>query len=103
MGKLGYSRIGALTAASSAESLRSLRGKYPRVFFLVDGYDSPSANAKNCSYAFDRLGHGAVVCAGETITCAWKQAQSDGGDFLEQAVGAAERMKKNLTRYVTIL
>ena len=103
MGKLGYSRIGALTAASSAESLRSLRGKYPRVFFLVDGYDSPSANAKNCSYAFDRLGHGAVVCAGETITCAWKQAQSDGGDFLEQAVAAAERMKKNLTRYVTIL
>ena len=82
VGKLGYSRIGALTAASSAESLRSLRGKYPRVFFLVDGYDSPSANAKNCSYAFDRLGHGAVVCAGETITCAWKQAQSDGGDFL---------------------
>ena len=103
VGKLGYSRIGALTAASSAESLRSLRGKYPRVFFLVDGYDSPSANAKNCSYAFDRLGHGAVVCAGETITCAWKQAQSDGGDFLEQAVAAAERMKKNLTRYVTIL
>ena len=103
VGKLGYSRIGALTAASSAESLRSLRGKYPRMFFLVDGYDSPSANAKNCSYAFDRLGHGAVVCAGETITCAWKRAQSDGGDFLEQAVAAAERMKKNLTRYVTIL
>ena len=103
MGKLGYSRIVALTAASSAESLRSLRGKYPRVFFLVDGYDSPSANAKNCSYAFDRLGHGAVVCAGETITCAWKQAQSDGWDFLEQAVAAAERMKKKLTRYVTVL
>ena len=103
MGKLGYSRIAALTAASSAESLRILRGKYPRVFFLVDGYDSPSANAKNCSYGFDKLGHGAVVCAGETITCAWKQAQSDGGDFLEQAVSAAERMKKNLTRYVTIL
>lgn len=103
VGKLGYSRIGALTAASSAESLRSLRGKYPRVFFLVDGYDSPSANAKNCSYAFDRLGRGAVVCAGETITCAWKQVQSDGGDFLEQAVAAAERMKKKLTRYVTIL
>ena len=29
--------------------------------------------------AFDRLGHGAVVCAGETITCAWKQAQSERG------------------------
>lgn len=103
MGKLGYSRIGALTAASSAESLRSLRGKYPGVFFLVDGYDSPSANAKNCANAFDKLGHGAVVCAGESITCAWKQAQSDGEDFIEQAAAAAQRMKKNLTRYVTIL
>lgn len=103
MGKSGYSRIAALTAASSAESLRSLRGKYPGVFFLVDGYDSPSANAKNCANAFDKLGHGAVVCAGESITCAWKQAQSDGGDFIEQAAAAAQRMKKNLTRYATIL
>lgn len=63
VGKLGYSRIGALTAASSAESLRSLRGKYPRVF-SGGRLRFPSANAKNCSYAFDRLGHGAVVCAG---------------------------------------
>ena len=48
-------------------------------------------------------GRGAVVCAGESITCAWKQGQSDGSDFVDCAVKAAERMKKNLTRYVTVL
>lgn len=102
-GKFGYTRVGILAAASSAESLRSLRSKYPKLFFLVDGYDYPNANAKNCSFAFDKFGHGAVCCAGTSITCAWKQAESDGEDFLDHAKAAAERMKKNLTRYTTVL
>jgi len=102
-GKHGYTRVGILVAASSAESLRSLRAKYPRLFFLVDGFDYPNANAKNCSFAFDKFGHGAAVCGGTGITCAWKKAESDGADWLEQAKAAAERMKKNLNRYITIL
>lgn len=102
-GKFGYTRVGILAAASAAESLRSLRAKYPKLFFLLDGYDYPNANAKNCSYAFDRYGHGAAACGGTGITCAWKNAESDGQDFVEQAKSVAERMKKNLTRYVTVL
>lgn len=102
-GKFGYTRVGILAAASAAESLRTLRTKYPKLFLLLDGYDYPNANAKNCSYAFDKFGHGAVVCGGTAITCAWKEAESDGADFAEQAKAAAERMKKNLTRYVTVL
>ena len=102
-GKFGYTRVGILAAASSAESLRSLRAKYPKLFFLVDGYDYPNANAKNCSFGFDKFGHGAAVCAGASITAAWKQAESDGADYLDHAKAAAERMKKNLTRYVTVL
>lgn len=102
-GRFGYTRVGILAAASSAESLRTLRMKYPRLFLLLDGYDYPNANAKNCSYAFDRLGHGAAACAGTAITCAWKQAGSDGRDYVDQAMAAAMRMKKNLTRYVTVL
>ena len=102
-GKFGYTRVGILAAASAAESLRSLRAKYPKLFFLLDGYDYPNANAKNCSFAFDKYGHGAAACDGTGITCAWKAAESDGEDWLEQAKAAAERMKKNLTRYVTIL
>ena len=102
-GKFGYTRIGILASASAADSLRNLRSKYPKLFLLLDGYDYPNANAKNCSHAFDKFGHGAAACSGSGITCAWKDAKSDGHDFVEHAVAAAERMKKNLTRYVTIL
>ena len=102
-GKFGYTRVGIVAAASAAESLRNLRAKYPKLLLLLDGYDYPNANAKNCSFAFDKYGHGAVVCSGNGITCAWKQAESAGEDWLEQAKAAAERMKKNLTRYVTVL
>ena len=68
-GKSGYTNIGILAAASSAESLRNLRAKYPRLFMLLDGYDYPNANAKNCSHAFDKFGHGAAACG----TIPWQQ------------------------------
>ena len=104
VGKFGYTRVGIVAGASAAESLRSLRTKYPKLFMLLDGFDYPNANAKNCSNAFDKFGHGAVACGGISITCAWKQVEgSDGRDFGEHAVAAAERMKKNLTRYTTIM
>lgn len=102
-GKHGYTRVGVLAAGSSAESLKTLRTKYQRLFLLVDGYDYPNVNAKNCAAAFDKFGHGAVVCSGSGLTCAWKQGESDGSDWLEAAMAAAERMKKNLNRYLTIL
>ena len=102
-GKSGYTRVGILAAASSAESLRSLRSKYPKLFFLMDGYDYPNANAKNCSFGFDKFGHGAAACAGTSICNAWKEAESNGSDYLTHAQSAAERMKKNLTRYVSVL
>ena len=102
-GKFGYTRVGILAAAASAESLKALRGKYPKLFFLLDVYDYPNANAKNCSFAFDKFGHGACAIAGTSVTCAWSQAESDGRDFVALAVSACERMKKNLTRYTTIL
>ena len=103
VGKCGYSGVGILASASAADSLRNLRGKYPKMFFLVDGYDYPNANAKNCAFAFDKFGHGAVACAGASVTHGWLQAESEGADYLEHAVAAAQRMKKNLTRYVTVL
>lgn len=102
-GKFGYTRVGILAAASSAESLRSLRAKYPRLFLLLDGYDYPNANAKNCSHAFDKFGHGAAACAGASICNAWKFAESDGIEYVQEALAAAERMKKNLNRYITVL
>ena len=102
-GKFGYTRVGVLAAASAAESLRILRMKYPKLFFLVDGLDYPNANAKNCANAFDKFGHGAAVCVGSSVTAAWIQAESNGEDYLIHAQAAADRAKKNLTRYVTVL
>ena len=103
VGKFGYSNVAAIVGAGAPDAIRTMRAKYQRVFFMTDGYDYPNGNAKNCSFAFDRLGHGAIACAGTSITAAWHYAQTDGTDFAEQAVEAALRMKKNLTRYVTIL
>lgn len=100
-GKCGYNNVGAVAAASAADSLRTLRTKYSRMFLLLDGYDYPNANAKNCSLAFDKLGHGAVACASESILCAWRDGEAE--DYLRLAREAAERMKKNLTRYITVL
>lgn len=103
LGRCGYSHICALASAGAATSLMNLRSKYKRMFLLVDGYVYPSGNAKNCSHAFDRLGHGAAICAGPSITAAWFEAQTDGLDYVAQAVQAAERMKKNIGRYITII
>lgn len=101
MAKCGYSQMGVLAGASSAQSLSTLRTKFPKMFLLLDGYDYPNANAKNCSNAFDRLGHGAAACASASIVAAWMS--ESGTDYVEQAVQAALRMKKNLTRYITVL
>lgn len=103
MGKYGYSRVCAMVSASAPDSLRNLRAKYQSVFLLVDGLDYPSGNAKNCCYAFDKLGHGAAVCAGPSVTAAWLINETDGTDYVAQAVQAAERMKKNITRYITVM
>ena len=100
--RCGYSRLGVTAGAYNGPSLRTLREKYPRMFLLVDGLDQPGCNAKNVSYAFDRLGHGALVCAGESVTAAWKEAE-EGADPVAAAVEAAERMKRNVTRYVNVL
>ena len=103
LGKCSYSRLCGVVSAGSPESIRMLRSKHDRMFLLVDGLDYPSGNAKNCSYAFDRFGYGAAVCAGPSVTAAWKDTESDGSDYIEQAVLSAERMKRNLCRYITIL
>lgn len=103
IGKCGYSSVCGVVGCTATEALRTIRAKHDRMFLLVDGVDCVGGNAKNCNYGFDRFGHGAVINAGQSITCAWKNAETDGTDYLEQAIQAAERLKKNILRYVTIL
>ncbi len=103
IGKCGYSSLGIMATACAPDSLKALRAKHEKVFILADGYDCSNANAKTASYAFDQFGHGAVACSFESVMGAWKIAGTDGHDFVQQAVQAAERMKKNLQRYVTVM
>ena len=102
IGRHGFSQVGILAGASSADSLKLLRSTYPQLFMLLDGSDYPNANARNCSNAFDRFGHGAVACIGSSVTEAWCR-QKEEEDWRIAAKAAAERMKKNLNRYLTIL
>ena len=102
-GKNGYSQVGAVVSAVHPEVLRTLRSKYDRLFFLVSGYGAQGGTAKGVANAFDRLGRGAVVCASRSIIGAWKKADSDGRDYVAQAVAAAEKMKKDIGKYTAVM
>lgn len=101
LGKCGYSQLGVLTACTNANAVMGLRTKYNRMFLLVDGLDYPGGNGKNCSYGFDRFGHGCVMSVGPAITAAWQEAE--GLEPVEAAVQAADRIRSNMNRYITIL
>lgn len=99
----GYTAVGAVVGAPYPESIRTLREKYNRMFLLVTGVDSSRASPKKCTHAFDRFGHGAAVCAGSMLLGAWRAEGSDGRNYPERAIEVAQKLLKNLTRYITIL
>ena len=103
IGKTGYSQVAVLTAATNTNAVQGLRSKHKSLFLLVDGLDYPGGNGKICSYGFDKLGHGCAVSAGPVITAAWSSDDVNGEEYLTMAVQAAERIRNNLSRYVTIL
>lgn len=97
--RCGYSRVAAVVSASHAQSIRVLRQTYPKLFLLVDGLEAGNANAKNASLAFDKMGYGALVCS--NLLNAW--LENPEADPLEEVNAAAQRMKRIITAYVTIL
>lgn len=102
-GKYGYSRIGIAASATAGDSVKMLRCKYPQLFMMIDGMEVTGANAKNASYGFDNLGRGAIVCVGSSVTCAWKEEEYSGMDFVQAAIAAARKQQKRLDRYISIL
>ena len=85
--------------ASHMASLKVLREKYPKLFLLVDGLEAGNANARNASFAFDRMGYGALVCS--NLLNAW--IENPENDPVEEVVNAAQKMKRNISTYVTVL
>lgn len=102
-GACGYSQVAAVVGASNPEILKSLRAKYDRMFFLVPGYGAQGGTAKSVQYAFDRFGHGAIVCAARSILGSWKKSGGDGRDYVSCARQAAEKMKKDLGKYIIVM
>ena len=103
VGKYGYSRIGSAASAMAGDRVKMLRAKYPKQFMIVDGMDAPGANAKNASYGFNNLGHGAICCVGISVTCAWREEEYREMDFVQAAVTAARKTQKKIGRYISVL
>lgn len=101
--KYGYSEIAVAISGTQPKVLEDMRKKYDRLFFVVPGFGVQGANARDVQYAFDRFGHGAVICAGRSILYAYTKTGSDGNDYQSCTVEAAEHMKNNIRQFVTIL
>ena len=102
-GTNGYSEIGIAVGATNRPVLETLRRKYDRLFFLVPGYGAQGAGAKDAQFAFDRMGHGAAIMAGRSILYAFRKQDGDGQDYQQAALQAAEKMKKQILSYITVM
>ena len=103
VGKYGYSRVGIAASATAGDSVKMLRAKYPHLFMIIDGLDVSGGNAKNASYGFNNLGHGAICCVGSSVTCAWREEEYREMDFVQAAVAAARKTQKKIGRYISVL
>lgn len=102
-GKYGYNALGAVVGATHPSVLKELRRRLPSTFFLVPGYGAQGGTAADVRYAFDELGRGAIVNASRSIMCAWSKTGGGGTDYQEAARTAAEKMRDEIRRYVTIM
>ena len=101
-GKCGYGEVGAVVGGLTPSVIQNLRKRYDTLFFLITGYGAQGGVAKHAGYAFDRLGHGAIVCASRSILGAWREPDAP-EDYRQAALAAAEKMKRQLDTYVTVL
>lgn len=102
-GRNGYSEIGLAVGANNVPVLKNLRARYDRLFFLVPGFGAQGAGAKDVQYAFDRMGHGAVVMAGRSILYAYLKHETDEREYAQAARSAAEKMREQILGYITVI
>jgi orotidine-5'-phosphate decarboxylase len=92
VGKSGYSNIGMIVGGTSAEQTAALRDKYSNIWFLVPGFGSQGASAKDCIKFCKPDGTGALINASRSIIYAYEKSEYKGqfGDdwkkCIEQAV-----------------
>lgn len=98
-----YSEIGLAVGANNVPVLKNLRQRYDRLFFLVPGFGAQGAGAKDVQYAFDRMGHGAVVMAGRSILYAFRKKETDEKEYAQAAREAAMKMREQILGYITVI
>lgn len=92
-GQCGYGLAGAVVGATYPRQTVELREVMPHAWFLVPGYGSQGATARDVSGAFDQRGLGAIVNSSRAIIFAHARREyaSLGAARWQDAVAAATR------------
>lgn len=102
-GECGYQTLGAVVGATYPAELRELRRRMEKTFFLVPGYGTQGGTAQDVAGAFDRYGWGAIINSSRGILCAWQKTENGAEHFQDAARAAAEAMRDDIKKYVTIV
>lgn len=71
IGKQQYSAIGAVVGATFSHEISTLRKLMPTAYFLVPGYGTQGATAKDIAHCFNPDGLGAIINASRSILYAY--------------------------------
>ena len=92
LGDNQYGAVGAVVGATYPEQLAELRADMPHTWFLVPGYGSQGATARDVAAAFDTSGLGAIINNSRGIIFAHRRspyAERFGESQWQEAVNAA--------------
>lgn len=91
LGSAGYSNIGMVVGGTSPEETTALRGKYPKVWFLVPGFGSQGASAADCVRFCKDDYTGALINASRSIIYAYEKPEykTQFGDNWEKCIEQA--------------
>jgi orotidine-5'-phosphate decarboxylase len=93
-GSCGYGPIGAVVGATYPQQMAQLRSTMPHAWFLVPGFGSQGATARDVAPAFDSIGLGAIVNNSRGIIFAQRRkeyADKFDDDHWQEAIEAATR------------
>jgi len=91
IGSEGYSNVGMVVGGTAPEQAEKLRKKFEKVWFLVPGYGSQGATAKDCLRFCNDDGLGALINASRSIIYAYEKDEykDQFGDNWEKCIEQA--------------
>lgn len=91
LGSEGYSNVGMVVGGTAPEATKILRKRFPNIWFLVPGYGSQGATAKDCLRFCNDDGLGALINASRSIIYAYEKDEykEQFGDSWEKCIEQA--------------